>query len=1119
MANQLLATFYVQSPEFLYGDVTVTAQVQYQSGNSWYSDNDICVIDQRGYTNDKVDDASYTDATGQKRYRYKINVYRREEYDWDSATGQQVYYYRLNKAGTYKRKLVVTVNGSYKLERMIYLTIQPDVQVFVDDIRAATGRLQGERVDLVTTTETTLSQNPLQKQKTVNIVDTAGAVAARTINLTEPNEYKGTVFVKSNLPVDLYSNDVAGESGGNGSSEFYDVWLRLQNKIRLTRKVGSSEYKWNDGYGYYPFIKTDTRGKYATFIHGDNSGYDTALLDYPYYGAVALGLEKPLLEMPLCIESLLTLYGREVSRYTGTGETVENTPPVVLPLLATLKTHHAVKILPDVITLDEDNNYTSFVTVEANDGADWTFAPVDSRITVTPSSGTGRAAVVVKKATSFNLGNNNFINVPLTIVSTVDAMTYPSIDGNYTVSDTAAVHLEQYTPEHNALIPRMDDNYSDSCLLSPLQSTQESWGDEVWKAFAHSLSLNGIAGRCTQGMYPSSGVIDLENLGALPGVEVEFDTPHRIRSWSLQSVGRVQNEVLATGLVLQGRGLDGTWKILDVVQTRDSDNGQQELYSERKIRLDRAVPFVELVDKIRVIAAMVVNNWSGGIVQFPQIQVFTGVPVLPKMQSDNQDGVTVRSNGGTMYDDYYGTNRDAGIRVFDREVSGNGIATIGSRAWYINNNHFLLEDVAENGNISQFGSYQSKGWLALVFPRTRLLGYLYSIDNLLGRSDNHANVSYAASLYFEGRRDADTEAVLAPSAQWDFIDLISLDNCLGHKEFGVSTTALIAEANQATLNTYVQNLLSALPSVSSLLSPDSFLMNRFDKHIIRYNGTTEQWYDDGLRLEPGTTATSQFNNLTTAQLLAEAGQARLNSVALTRGQSMQPPWSSIPDKATIVNQKDDKRMMYDLSSGRWSEVPNNDAIYRVHNRTHYADLKDTLGHPLLLAQLRCTVQSIMNTERPSVGGEPVAMPEMQFFGLPADTINANANAVATVSYLKAEDAAGNLYDVLGKRQRLPYKSFYSGWYYGYTTTFRFYIGTVQNIKSSDKRLYLTIQNTSGTLTTQSVNIEDNYSSTPYREISVSGDCRTMCYFELYIYSANNEKIILANGYTGERRQE
>jgi hypothetical protein len=138
--------------------------------------------------------------------------------------------------------------------------------------------------------------------------------------------------------------------------------------------------------------------------------------------------------------------------------------------------------------------------------------------------------------------------------------------------------------------------------------------------------------------------------------------------------------------------------------------------------------------------------------------------------------------------------------------------------------------------------------------------------------------------------------------------------------------------------------------------------------------------------------------MTTAQLLAESGQSRLNTVAVAKGAAMQPPWSAVPDKASIVNQKDDKRMMYDSGTAKWSEVPNNDAIYQVHDRTHYADLKDSGGEPLALAQLRCTVQSIMNTEKPSVGGEPVVMPEVQFFGLPAETIN--AGTVATITYLK-----------------------------------------------------------------------------------------------------------------------
>jgi hypothetical protein len=185
----------------------------------------------------------------------------------------------------------------------------------------------------------------------------------------------------------------------------------------------------------------------------------------------------------------------------------------------------------------------------------------------------------------------------------------------------------------------------------------------------------------------------------------------------------------------------------------------------------------------------------------------------------------------------------------------------------------------------------------------------------------------------------------------------------------------------------------------------------------------------------------------------------------------------------------------------------------VHDRTHYADLKDSAGNPLLLAQLRCTIQSIMNTEKPSVAGEPVAMPEMQFFGLPANPIN--AGAVATITYLKAEDANGTLHDVLGRHTTLPCRQATQSYYGGWTSSFRFYIGTVQNIKPTDKKLYLSVQNTNGQMTTANVSMDDSYSSVPYREISVSGNYQTSpAYFELYIVSANDEKIVLASGYTG-----
>jgi len=884
-----------------------------------------------------------------------------------------------------------------------------------------------------------------------------------------------------------------------------------------------------------PIIQTDTRGKFVPFI-SDNSDYSDysspPVLAYPYYDPVELGLEKPLLKNPLKVEASLQFYAKGVARYTGSGETTATTDPVFLDLLAVLKTFHAITISPSVMTLDEDNNYTSFVTVETNDGAEWTLEPVDPRLTITPTSGTGRGAVVVKKSATFN-PTENFVNIPITATSTANAVTYPDIDGDRIVSDTAEVHVEQYTPQHNALIPKMlsntsgerngnltssvtithsqqdtadelnaayasnsshaafaisteddilhidmgkslvldkieitgtnirrtlatgvakggaalsfsilgaddpngtwttlrngssvtdisaltsttsvgwwntssannvaitngsgggvcpwcgatltfcttcgrmacpnfnyppDDYYYEygcsynhdwdyhyswytpsepfvppeswtvafryyrmvphnrtagqelsftlhrlnlyekvtatavsmtgttiidsqntatqtltnvatntngsvwinastyrftvdfgatnprkidlmqvttnisssndrlvqapdgvavsasndgttwtpllvsdrpaaiggtfahwfdlatsaayrfyqieianplaisftlsqvrfyekgtgqtiSCLLpkSPYLTCPQKWecpvkissslitSTEAWKTFDNSLTINGFAGRFTVGMYSSAtnlawhtgnlNPFALDNLDQFPSVEVSFDVPHRIRSWSLQSVGNKNDEntgavfeSLATVLVLYGQTLDGKWKILDLARSatdydNETGNSQSELYTARKCRMDRPVQHVELVDKIRVVAIAVQDQGISyrGFVWFPQVQVFAGVPVLPKMgqQSSGNTGFQVRSNGGTEYDNYYGTERDIAIRVFDREVSGNGIARIGSRAWYINNNHFLLEDVAENGNVSQFGSYQSKAWLAIIFP-------------------------------------------------------------------------------------------------------------------------------------------------------------------------------------------------------------------------------------------------------------------------------------------------------------------------------------------------------------------------------------------------------------------
>jgi len=217
------------------------------------------------------------------------------------------------------------------------------------------GQELGDRVDIVSTDETTISQNPLVKALTVK-----KNVPNHTLPLTKPNAYKEKIFVKTNVSVDIFSND-----------------------------------------------------------------------------------------------------------------------------------------LMDAMTLDEDNNYTTFCAVETNDGAEWTLAPVDSRLTVTPTTGIGRGAVVVKKAASFD-NTEHFYNIPLLATSTANAVAYPDIDGDRTVSDTAEVHVEQYAPKHNALIPRMVSNTSgeqDGTITSGVTVTHpvQDTADELHAAYASNSSHTAFA--------------------------------------------------------------------------------------------------------------------------------------------------------------------------------------------------------------------------------------------------------------------------------------------------------------------------------------------------------------------------------------------------------------------------------------------------------------------------------------------------------------------------------------------------------------------------------------------------------------------------------------------------
>ena len=182
-----------------------------------------------------------------------------------------------------------------------------------------------------------------------------------------------------------------------------------------------------------------------------------------------------------------------------------------------------------------------------------------------------------------------------------------------------------------------------------------------------------------------------------------------------------------------------------------------------------------------------------------------------------------------------------------------------------------------------------------------------------------------------------------------------------------------------------------------------------------------------------------------------------------------------------------------------------DAINYVDNQTHYADF----ANAETWAQLRFSVKSIMNIARLPSDNFFVTMPEMQFFGLPDDIIN--AGEVATVSYLKAEDANGILHDILGRHQTLPHRSASWG-----SASFRFYIGEINNIATAGthaRQIYFSFQNTNGQMSSPSQTTL-NATSASVWSLSLSDMPSTSpTYYELYIYSTSNEKIILSSGYT------
>jgi len=72
-----------------------------------------------------------------------------------------------------------------------------------------------------------------------------------------------------------------------------------------------------------------------------------------------------------------------------------------------------------------------------------------------------------------------------------------------------------------------------------------------------------------------------------------------------------------------------------------AQNGS-DLFTDNKNRVDKIIQRAALVDAIRILAIAVkaakssaYPRYTGGYVWFPQIQVFAGVPLLPKMTSSH----------------------------------------------------------------------------------------------------------------------------------------------------------------------------------------------------------------------------------------------------------------------------------------------------------------------------------------------------------------------------------------------------------------------------------------------------------------------------------------------------
>jgi hypothetical protein len=456
MANTLLSTFYVQVTSETSTTPVVDAKMQVRpSGSS------------SGWENNNTNFAIVIGDSDDEK-RYKIDVYLKEEEDTSEDKP-------FATAGTKSFRLHVTFDGMGAIDRMIYITVQPKVRVY----REKDGETQE---DIFITEYKNTASNPANY--TTEYKETTNS---NKISLAKDN-YSGNIFVEGNFPLDVTGNNTNGTADSTLELNKVVSGGLIIDDIFVMRNYNGSD--WDR-----PSVINNT-------ISLVNSWQTVSILP--------LEFTKTPYALEISGESLFYILGKSVARYTGTGTATEQKDySISIPLIATLTMPHELALYPDVLTLDEDNSFTSFITVETNAG--WKFSSVPSQLEVTPSIGTGRTVVVVvKKKDSVNLAIPSLTTVTLSAESTGQT---PKL------TDSTEVRLDKCNETTNALIP--------------LKTSADADTLPAWQSFDQTLSDYAVVGTWATGK-----TIDFEtpekNHADFPSIAVTLDGLHCVRSWSLQ---------------------------------------------------------------------------------------------------------------------------------------------------------------------------------------------------------------------------------------------------------------------------------------------------------------------------------------------------------------------------------------------------------------------------------------------------------------------------------------------------------------------------------------------------------------------------------------------------------